>query len=245
MNTALQNQEQNSEAEKIHFRFANSPHDLKEVGRVRYQVYIEELGDIANRHDPVEKTLIDEIDQESYIIMAEQNGRLIGTGRFTMVHNVNHSEFAFLKLQKVPLPKKWPIAVATRFAVLPEFRGSAVFFKIADHLTQAALHMGAVSTVAFCFDHVAGMLSKLGYRPYMDEARHPQIGRFNPLYLPLNYEALRSLRSPLARSYRNYSKIAWRLRAPRAAPLRLRRRRPHVGQLKSISSEGSNYEHFI
>lgn len=187
----------------VEFRFAQSHSDFEEVGKLRFEAYKDVTDQVNTKRHP-NRIFLDESDQQSYILMAEQAGRLVGTGRFTLLDRSDLRNYEFLQLEDIPLKHKWPIMLSERLAVAPDFRGGLLSFRICEKLIEAALHKGAQTTVAYVLNSTKPFMEKLGLRKYLPEVVHQTYGSMHPMYLPLEYAALKELRSPFLRAYRNY-----------------------------------------
>lgn len=206
----------------VEFRFAQTQKDYEDVGKFRYEIYKSEADIKLTDKVKREKKILDELDYQSDILIAEKGSEIVGTGRATFIYPTNIGCYAFLEPEKIPLKDKWPLGVATRFCVQKELRGGLLYFKLCEKLVEVALHRGAKASLIYVLDPLKRTLEKLGYQNYMPHAMHPDFGRVNPMYLPLDYASLKARRSPFLRVYRRYQA---QMRDIRFQPFKLKQKK--------------------
>jgi len=109
---------------------AESDDEKQAVYRLRYDVYVEEMGRYRGIADHANRLLVEPEDETARIFYCGKDGRVVGTGRFSWGGDAPFSERLIEHYQIAPFLKELPpeaIAVGERGMVIPELRGSDVF----------------------------------------------------------------------------------------------------------------------
>ena len=144
--------------------------ELEAVQRLRYDVYVEEMGRYRSIADHTNRRLREPEDDHSWVFFARDGDRIVGTTRLTWGgdgfsdRQVEHYRIRPF-LDEVPAER---IAVGERGMVLPEYRGTGLYEAlmaaseqpIADH--DVRLIFGA------CEPHLLWAYIAMGQRPYAD-----------------------------------------------------------------------------
>lgn len=188
---------------KIEIVDTNNVHVLKEIANFRFRIWAMELGHHSPNMDRDRRLVLDAIDHKSKIVRATVNGKTIATGRLTIVQPEEIHIFPELCLHLVNGKKS--IAVASKFAVDPKFRGSKIFFKLCEALFQEGVRDGAQGFCIHSMEQMCKMYERMGFRNYMSSItidgvfdRNGSQIEFFPMYLPASSQELRVRRSPFA-----------------------------------------------
>ena len=150
-------------------RLTRDESEREKAYRLRYDVYVEELGVYGHQADHERRLLTDETDEGSDVFVALAGEAAIGTARLThgaqrplpdwMRDDYELDRFAGL----VPEER---MCLATRFMVRREYRGTTVPVEIIAALVRRAAEFDVDLLFADCEPHLLTMYAMLGFRPY-------------------------------------------------------------------------------
>lgn len=174
----------------ITLRFAASPQDRDAVFRLRYQIYVEEMGyDFGATPD---KRLPDNPPRNNRLLMAEQDGALVGSLAIDWGGDLPFGAEDRQVYRLDPFLAKLPataLQIVGRFMSLPEARTSQVPELLLDAMLRFALEQGVAAIFLDCRPHLINTYMRLGFRPYAPTASHPIPGILIPLVLLLDDHA--------------------------------------------------------
>lgn len=141
---------------------ANTEEELKEIARLRFEVYCYEMGSLDPADYP-DKKEYDFYDQYSVYVFAKHNGSIIGVMRL-----IKDSPRGFLMEQRFILPKSLDRAKTvehSRAIVRKEYRGRGIFKKLLEKAYEWQLEYGFTIVVgAAVEDTILPILLKCGYK---------------------------------------------------------------------------------
>ena len=171
--------------------------ELQQVFRLRYDVYVEELGATMEHASHQAKALYDDWDATADIIGAWHNDELVGCLRINYSNNTDLTEYEpFIH----PLAKKTGVvAVTSKLVVAKAYRGTLVSARLCQagfaQLQARRVHLNYLS----CRFYLVEMYSRLGFRICGANFSHPEAGQLVPMVLLVqDYEHLQQIKSPLA-----------------------------------------------
>ncbi len=139
---------------------ASTDADRDAIYRLRYEVYVEELGIYAEQADRQGRRLCDDIDATARLIYARVGSDILGTIRLhlrcdaplpeTFVRTYELERFVGL----VPLER---IGVMTRFMVARGHRGSSIPFQLIVETARQHLEAGLDLTFCDCEPHLVAL----------------------------------------------------------------------------------------
>ena len=133
--TAPMDLQHRSEASHITVREIHSPIDMESIYRIRDEVFVAEQALTSNaRNDPD--------DRRSIHYLADSDGRPVGTGRLTMMGN--EAQIAWV-------------------AVLKEFRGTGVGWKIMEVMIERSEAEGGEYIILNAQTHALNFYERLGF----------------------------------------------------------------------------------
>lgn len=186
----------------IEIKIATTDKEIKEIVRLRYEVYVEEMGVYTNLANHAERVLTDERDSTDRLIYATEDGVLIGAGSVSMGSDFPISEelrtaYDFPRFEKNVSEKG--MGAITRLVVKPSHRGSSVPFKLMVAFFEEFEKNGADLIFCTCQPHLLNMYNRLGLRSYdIDVQNDPEFGIMIPLVFVMGDKAhLQTVRSPL------------------------------------------------
>jgi predicted GNAT family N-acyltransferase len=182
----------------LSIRLAKTEEELQAVYRLRYQVYVEELGATMEYADHQQKALSDEWDKTADIIGAWQNDELVGCVRLNYSHNTDLSEYEsfYSKLvngnsNSISISSKWVVAQAFRRTILSARLSQGCYAQM--HVRSAYLNY------LTCQTNLVGLYSRMGFRICGASFFHPEAGCLTPMVLVVqDYEYLQQIKSPFA-----------------------------------------------
>ena len=171
--------------------------ELQQVFRLRYDVYVEELGATMEHADHQHKALHDEWDATADIIGAWHNDELVGCVRLNCSDTTDVTEYEpFLH----PLAKKTcKVSVGSKLVVAKAFRGTSLGARLCKAI-YAQMHIrGAQLCYLTCRGNLVEMYRRFGWRICGAGVFHPEAGWVWPMVLLVqDYEYLQQIKSPFA-----------------------------------------------
>jgi len=186
-------------------RFAATPADRDAVFRLRYRVYVEEMGyDFGATPD---RSLPDQPPRNNRLLLAEEAGQLVGTlaidwGGDLAFSDEDRKVYQLDRFLAALPPEQ--VQIVGRFMTMPEARRGQAPELLLDAMLRFALERGVAAVFLDCRPHLINFYMRLGFRPYAPTASHPIPGILVPLVLLLDDHAhllkVRSRFATLART---------------------------------------------
>ncbi len=187
----------------LDIHIATTQAELQAIYRLRYQMYVEELGATMENADHRQKVLHDEWDKTADIIGAWQNDELVGCVRLNYSHNTDLSEYEVhyhplvketvlrQNTSSISISSKWVVAKACRRTILSARLSQGCYAQM--HVKSANL------TYLTCQTNLMGSYSRMGFRICGASFFHPEAGWLTPMVLVVqDYEYLQQIKSPFA-----------------------------------------------
>lgn len=186
-------------------REATSKEDREQVYRLRYEIYIEEMGRTQTYADHERRMITEPFDDTAHLLLAENDENPVGTAR------INFRKEGSLECEELyDLDQFGPyfpaaISMTTKLMIREAARGSG----LAGKLAMAAYRMARENETLLDFidskPHLVRLYQQMGYRFYKENINHPDFGTSVPLVLFCgDVDYLRSIRSPFFRLAREY-----------------------------------------
>jgi GNAT superfamily N-acetyltransferase len=179
------------------FRRATTAEEVRAAQRLRYAVYVEELGRYRSGADDVAGRFVEPEDDEGWIFTVHDGDDLIATSRVTWGGH-GFSERQMTQYELAPFLDELPadvMAVAERLAILPAYRGAGLFEQIVEHNRPFVESHGLRVVIGCCEPHLLSLYLSKGQRTYADRnINSPEAGYLIPLvsFIP-DVEALRGV----------------------------------------------------
>jgi hypothetical protein len=183
----------------VHVREAHTEAEKQAIYRLRYQVYVEELGCAAQFADRGRRLLVEPIDAHAHQFYATVDGELVGAVRGIARREgpLEHEQLYGLEQFRPLYPDA--VSMTTKLVVAPGKRGGRVLNDLVRMVYEVGRRMGIQLDFLSCWPHLTRQYEHLGYRRYRDDIDHPEGGRLTPLVLALeDLDHLRRVGSPLA-----------------------------------------------
>ncbi len=181
----------------LEFCRATTPGEIEAAQRLRYSVYVEELGRYRAASDAAVGRFAEPEDDSSWVFYVRDGDDIIATSRVTWGghgfsdRQMDQYELAMF-LDDLPADV---IAVAERLAVLPAYRGTGLLEQMIEHNRPFVEPHGIRVVIGCCEPHLLSMYLARGQRPYATRnINSPEAGYLIPLvsFLP-DVEALRGV----------------------------------------------------
>lgn len=184
-------------------RFAASACEREAIFRLRYQVYVEEMGRPQKDADHAARRIEDRLDARAHVVGAWRDNVLVGTVRANLLADGDVGPYRELYGLDLLSPRETQrTSVTTRMMVLPSVRRGRVAQELAVALYSFALSRGLQYDYIDCNAHLIAFFEHLGYVRHR-AARHPEYGQVMVMRLDLtNGDYLERVGSPFARRLR-------------------------------------------
>lgn len=169
-------------------RVATSPAEREAIFRLRYAIYVEEMGRRQRYADPVARRIEEPLDEHGVLLGAwDERGELVGTVR-------NNYEGFGLYHELYELDRAGPLlartAITTKLMVVPQLRHRArLGLELAVACYKDAIALGVVLCFIDCNPPLVPMFTSLGYRHYRSPIHHPEYGEVEAMVLGLTDRA--------------------------------------------------------
>jgi hypothetical protein len=142
--------------------------ELRAVQRLRYAVYVEELGRYASRADHANRLFPEPEDETSWIFFARAGDEVVAATRISWGGN-GFSERQIEQYQLAPFLDEIPpemIVVGERAMITPALRGTNLLFETMQHGRAIVDDIDIHVVFGCCEPHLLGMYINIGQRPY-------------------------------------------------------------------------------
>jgi GNAT superfamily N-acetyltransferase len=148
----------------------STPAELEAVQRLRYAVYVDEMGRYRGRADHDRQLLAEPEDDHSWIFFARDGDEVVGTARLTwggdgfsarQIQQYSLQPF----LDEIPAER---MAVGERGMVLPQYRGTGLFEQLIEDSTDLTDAHDVRVIFGACEPHLLSIYIAMGQRPYAD-----------------------------------------------------------------------------
>jgi predicted GNAT family N-acyltransferase len=188
-------------------RFVTTQEDRDAVARLRYEVYVEEMGRTQSAADHARRMVHEALDKEGVVIGAfDAEGNAVGTLRLnaSTSRSIAYRELYAWEPREVRHPGQ--VFLASKLIVTPKLRGGLLSLEI----FRVAARVACANGWRFCFldanAHLIALYTRLGF---VARARrtHPLFGEVTIMELDMaDIEHARTVRSPLARDFAEHSR---------------------------------------
>jgi len=183
-------------------RFAVTEEDYQASFRLRYQVYVKNMGRLKDKADHEKQELRDEADKTTRAVIAIENGQPVGTLRLFWGGDAPFSESLIEAYSITPFLEvlnQDQICIVERLMVSEDHRGSNVTLRMYKEVMNFVLQHRVEIVLLDCEPHHLNSYLKLGFRPFTAPYSYPGIGLVIPMALIVgDYEHLTQTGSPFA-----------------------------------------------
>jgi predicted GNAT family N-acyltransferase len=190
----------------LSIRTIDSAEELEAVARLRYQVYVNELGRRPEGCDDDLQRLLDPEDAYSTILAAYDHEKIVGTFRITPFDRLEKDS----SWQEIYCSKKFPVEanlqfVFSRMIVTNDYRGMGLapeFFKAAFDSIRV---IGGELAFLHCPSHLVSLYEVMGFRRYADGFVHEEAGfRIPMVMIAGDWGHFEAVKSPLLMQVMQY-----------------------------------------
>jgi hypothetical protein len=164
----------------IKFARASTTAEIEAVQRLRYEVYVEEMG----RYDGDDGHLAEPEDEHSRIYYARDGETVVAATRMTWGED-GFSDRQIDQYQLAPFLTELPheiMAVGERNTVLPSHRGTGVFDRLFEFSGVESIERGLKAVFGCCEPHLLSLFLRMGQRTYAPHnINSPAAGYLIPL----------------------------------------------------------------
>jgi predicted GNAT family N-acyltransferase len=195
-------------------RLVETPAELRDVQRFKYDVYVAEMGRYGAIADHANRLLIEADDPASHIFQARIGGKLAATMRLTwggdtfdgqVAIGARHIEQYDLAPFLAAMPPE-QIVIGERFMIDPAYRGSELLFKVFTAYMNFVNERRIQLVFGDCEPHLLNTYQALGFRTYTERnVNSPETGYLIPLVIVAEDMAyMRQIGSPLVKVLRDF-----------------------------------------
>ena len=183
-------------------REALTPTEREQIYQFRYQIYVKEMNRYHSIADHDKKQLKEEIDDQSRLYFVTDNGRIVGSMRFTWGGDAPLPERQIRQYDLQPFIDSIPqgqMVIGERFMVLPEYRGTDLLFRMFQAYLEFVNQHRIQLIFGDCEPHLLNLYLGLGFRTYTTHNVNSQeTGYLIPLIMVAeDMEYMKQIRSPL------------------------------------------------
>ncbi len=185
--------------------------EKREIYRLRYEVYVQEmalpLGSLANKR----KQLTDAMDNQSILLYVQSEDRIIATSRLTIaaaedyppaLASVFHLNKFKTLLSNQPDPK---FGLGTKLAVNIQYRNSTALFLLVAETDRILREQNVSFFFGGCKPNLISLYERIGFRRFTSDFSDFGYGLLVPLVAVLeDIQHFQLVRSPLYRHIRKY-----------------------------------------
>lgn len=185
----------------IEIRKVRTTSEAGAVFRLRYEVYIEELGRTQRYANHTARTIEEPLDACANVFCAHDGARVVGTVRSNYTRSSPLAEYeALYEMQRCGAAHPQSTSVTTKLVVAREYRRSMLAYRLA----VATYFTGLSDGVSFDFVDVyparVPFFERLGYRVHLPRAMHPEYGAVIVMRLGMrDAKHLAAVKSPFLR----------------------------------------------
>lgn len=193
----------------MHFGIAVTEEEKRAVYRLRYDVYVEEMGRYQAVADHAQRMLYEDCDEQSRLSYAAVDGEVVATARLTWGGDGPIPQRMIDQYGLAPFLAELPasaIAVGERAMVRPHLRGTDLLLRMMGGGMQFANDNRIQLVFGDCEPHLLNLYLGLGQRTYSKtNVNSAEAGYLIPLVLVIeDVQYLRQLNSPLLEFVRDF-----------------------------------------
>jgi len=185
---------------QVEFRKVTSNEEFTQVGRLRYELLVEEMNYPTPAADHVNRLVLDSLDNQAHVIAGWDEDQLVATMRINPLRDCLGDEFSFIT-QHLPasIPRE-TLSVCTKFAVAKPYRKTSLTLRMMFKAYEYGMNHGITHDAIYCYPNMAPTYHRLGYRYHRNNVFHPVLGNIAVMSFPFHDEDyLRQSRSPFYR----------------------------------------------
>ncbi len=158
-------------------KMATSAEERAEVFRIRYEVYIEEMGWSSKYADHATRMIHEPLDETGILWIAVVGGRIVGSlrGNISACSDLGHYKDLY-RLRALP---EYPsgVGILTNFVIHREHRDLSVALALVRAAYAEGEQRGVVSAFLDCEPRMVRLYAWLGFKVHVPIIDHPEYGR--------------------------------------------------------------------
>jgi Cyclic nucleotide-binding domain/Acetyltransferase (GNAT) domain len=196
--------------QSIKVSFAVSEQEKFRIYRLRYQVYVEEMGRQLPSADHKNRLVFDELDEKGFLVYAQAGSEVIGTIR----QNIGTAEefspelvcMFCMDIFRTFDKGRHKFCFTSKYIVAPAYRRSSTAYLVVAWSYEFWRDGGEIQfCFAGCNPNMIPLYERLGFRRFADNFYVPEYGCMVPLVLVMEDEShLRAVGSPFYRKARRF-----------------------------------------
>ncbi len=195
----------------VQIRIATQTWEKHEIYRLRYEVYVQEMGKPLESAGNNEGLLYDVLDNSSILLYAQTGNNIVATIRVTIAAAENYPAdlaevFCMNKIQL--LHTNWGnqhFGLGTKLAVKPEYRNSPTLYLIISEAYRLLREYKVQLCFTGCNPYLVPLYERMGFRKFAKNFTDPGYGLLVSLVMVVeDINHFRAIKSPLYRHARRY-----------------------------------------
>lgn len=183
-------------------RLVTSDDDHRAVRRLRYDVYVEEMGRPECDADHEARELSDRYDESARILGAFEGNTAIGTVRWNRGADLSEADARFWRLHSTACWHPLATCAVTKLAVPSTHRVSSLPVRLCVRCYADAYRAGIRFGAVDCNEPRRRFFERMGFEALGPQAHHPKYGRVHVMVLRMaDWAYLRGIRSPFATTF--------------------------------------------
>ncbi|HWR06727.1 cyclic nucleotide-binding domain-containing protein [Sporomusa sp.] len=194
----------------LQVRIAEEPWEKSEIYKLRYQVYVQEMGKPLSSIFNKTKQIFDAMDDRSILLYVQAGSEIAATLRLTISSPDDYPSdiieaFQFQKFRTISEGfAKSPYGLATKIAALAHYRSSPAFYLMLVESYRLLHDHKAPICFGGCNPSIVPLYERIGFRRFTKNFTDPGYGLLVPLVMVLeDQEHMRAAKSPIYRLARN------------------------------------------
>lgn len=181
---------------------ARTPQELEAVGRLRYRVWVEEMGNRQSAAlNPATRTMIDDIDRFATTPYLADADEVIATVRTVRADVGAQTKYAhFYALDGMDDVRREETSFTSNLVIAPEWRGTRALGTLLDAFYDSIRRQVVWLDLIHCRPSLVALYEMIGYRRFTQKVLDTEVGLRIPMALVADDVAyLTKVHSPLAR----------------------------------------------
>ena len=156
---------------------AATPDLIAEIGRFRYEIFVEEQGLNDPYADHDNRVVTDPLDETAHQITARKGGKLIAVGRANIIREGEHrAATSIYHLDDFGPDYRETTSLSTRLMIAPSYRGGRLTAQMMIEGLRIVKSANCDWCVALCRPDLKEFFQRMGFEPHMDHIEHPHFG---------------------------------------------------------------------
>jgi len=161
----------------IRIQTAQATGQALDVFRLRYEVYVEELGRAQTHADHQARTIREPFDENAFLWVAYEGERLVGSVRVNYADEGDLGDYpALYDMARMGALHPERTSITTKLVVARDYRNSTLAYRLAMAGYRSMLEDGILHDFIDVYPARIPFFERLGYRIHVPAAHHPEYG---------------------------------------------------------------------